>query len=193
MIDLTGKFLAVHRDFKTRKYEIAFEINEDVEHIEGLENLRDGELTIKVARKKETRSLDSNSYFHVLARKLSQVLGISETACKNHLISSYGQVELLDDEAVIYKTNAPEDYMIEREEVHTKLVQVKEEKGRLIYFYRIYRGSHTYNTEEMAKLINGTVEECKAQGIETATPDELMHMAQLWGQKYEQSRKRSEG
>lgn len=193
MIDLTGRFLAVHRDFKTRKYEVVFEINEDASNISGFENLRDGELTIKVARKKETRSLDSNSYFHVLARKLSQVLGISETACKNHLIASYGQVELLDDEAVIYKTNAPEDYMIEREEVHTKLVQVKEEKGRLIYFYRIYRGSHTYNTEEMAKLINGTVEECKAQGIETATPDELLHMAQLWGQKYEQSRKRSEG
>ena len=193
MIDLTGRFLAVHRDFKTRKYEVVFEINEDASDISGFENLRDGELTIKVARKKETRSLDSNSYFHVLARKLSQALGISETACKNHLIASYGQVELLDDEAVIYKTNAPEDYMIEREEVHTKLVQIKEEKGRLIYFYRIYRGSHTYNTEEMAKLINGTVEECKAQGIETATPDELLHMAQLWGQKYEQSRKRSEG
>ena len=180
MIDLTGRFLAVHRDFKTRKYEVVFEINEDASDISGFENLRDGELTIKVARKKETRSLDSNSYFHVLARKLSQALGISETACKNHLIASYGQVELLDDEAVIYKTNAPEDYMIEREEVHTKLVQIKEEKGRLIYFYRIYRGSHTYNTEEMAKLINGTVEECKAQGIETATPDELLHMAQLW-------------
>ena len=120
------------------------------------------------------------------------MLGISETACKNHLISSYGQVEMFDDEAVIYKTNAPEEYMMEREEVHSKLVQIKEEKGRMIYFYRIYRGSHTYNTEEMARLINGTVEECKAQGIETATPDELAHMEQLWGQKYEQSRKRSE-
>lgn len=193
MIDLTGKFLAVHRDFKTRKYEIAFTINEDVTSIEGLDALKDSELAIKVARKKDSRSLDSNSYFHVLARKLSQVLGISEAACKNHLISSYGQVECIDDEAVIYKTNAPEDYMMEREEVHSKLVQIREENGRLIYFYRIYRGSHTYNTEEMAKLINGTVDECKAQGIETATPDELLHMAQLWGQKYEQSRKRSEG
>lgn len=193
MIDLTGKLLAVQRDFRTRKFEVAFIVNEDLTDMGDLGSLKpDDELKIKVARKKDSRSLDSNSYFHVLARKLSQVLGISETACKNHLISSYGQVEMFDDEAVIYKTNAPEEYMIEREEVHSKLVQIKEEKGRMIYFYRIYRGSHTYNTEEMAKLINGTVEECKAQGIETATPDELAHMEQLWGQKYEQSRKRSE-
>lgn len=193
MIDLTGKLLAVQRDFKTRKYEIAFTVNEDLTCVSDLESLRaDDELTIKVARKKDKRSLDSNSYFHLLARKLSQVLGISETACKNILISRYGQVEMFDDEAIIYKTNAPEEYMIEREEVHSKLIQIKEENNRIIYFYRIYRGSHTYNTEEMAKLIKGTVEECQAQGIETATPDELAHMAQLWGQKYEQSRKRSE-
>ena len=148
---------------------------------------------IKVARRKERRSIDSNSYFHLLARKLSQVLGISEAACKNHLISSYGQVECIDDEAIIYKTNAPEEYMIEREEIHSKLVRIGEENGRMIYFYRIYRGSHTYNTEEMAKLIKGTIEECQAQGIETATPDELAHMAQLWGQKYEQSKQGEAG
>lgn len=191
MIDLTGRLVEVRKDFRAMKCSMTFEVNENIEDAV-LESLRNEDLKIKVARKKDTRSLDSNSYFHLLARKLSQVLGISETACKNHLISSYGQVELLDDEALIYKTNAPEEYMIEREEIHSKLVRIGEEKGRAIYFYRIYRGSHTYNTEEMAKLIRGTVDECQAQGIETATPDELAHMEQLWGQKYEQQRQRCE-
>ena len=181
MIDLTGKLVEVHKDFRARKYIVTFEINQD--DILSLETLRDDELKIKVARKKDAISLDSNSYFHLLARKLSQALRISEAACKNHLIASYGQVETLDDEALIYKTNAPEEYMIEREEIHSKLIKITEEKGKTVYFYRIYRPTHTYNTEEMAKLISGTVEECKAQGIETATPDELAKMAALWGSR----------
>lgn len=130
------------------------------------------------------RSLDSNAYFHVLADKLRQKLGISMARCKNHLIADYGQILYLGDEPMIYKTNAPEDYMIELETLHTKCVKVTTENGREVFFYRVYRGSHEYNTEEMSRLINGTVEECKAQGIETATPDEIARMQALWESRY---------
>lgn len=130
------------------------------------------------------RSLDSNAYFHVLADKLRQKLGISMARCKNHLIADYGQILYLGDEPMIYKTNAPEDYMMELETLHTKCVKVTTENGREVFFYRVYRGSHEYNTEEMARLINGTIEECKAQGIETATPDELARMQALWESHY---------
>ena len=58
------------------------------------------------------RSLDSNAYFHVLCDKLRQKLGISMARCKNHLIADYGQILYLDDQPMIYKTNAPEDYEI---------------------------------------------------------------------------------
>lgn len=130
------------------------------------------------------RSLDANAYFHVLCDKLRQKLGISMARCKNHLIADYGQIEYLEDEPMIYKTNAPEDFMLELETIHTKCVKVTEENGKNVYFYRVYRGSHTYNSAEMAKLIDGTVEECKAQGIETATADEIAHMKALWEQRY---------
>lgn len=127
------------------------------------------------------RSLDSNAYFHVLCDKLRQKLGISMARCKNHLIADYGQVYYLDDETpMIYKTNAPEDYMLELETIHTKCVKVTKENDKDVFFYRVYRGSSTYNSSEMAALIKGTVEECKAQDIETATPDELAHMQFLW-------------
>ena len=132
---------------------------------------------------KEKRSLDSNSYFHVLCDKLRQALGISMARCKNHLIADYGQIEYIDDEPIIYKTNAPEDKMMELETLHTKCVKVTEENGHKIYFYRVYRGSHTYNTAEMARLIDGTVQECRQQGIETATPDQIAQMAALWEKK----------
>lgn len=132
------------------------------------------------------RSLDSNAYFHVLCDKLRQKLGISMARCKNHLIADYGQVFYLPDETpMIYKTNAPEDYMMELETIHTKCVKVIKENDKDVFFYRVYRGSHTYNSAEMAALIKGTVEECNQQDIQTATPDELAHMAALWSKKYE--------
>jgi hypothetical protein len=36
----------------------------------------------------------------------------------------------------------------------------------------------------MAQLIAGTVDECKALGIETATPEELARMAASWEARY---------
>lgn len=136
---------------------------------------------------KEKRSLDSNSYFHVLCDKLRQKLGISMAACKNHLIADYGQIQYIDEQPMIYKTNAPQEYMMELETIHTKLVKVTEENDKEVFFYRVYRGSHTYNSAEMSKLISGTVEECKALGIETLTPLELARMNELWGKKHDQS------
>ena len=52
--------------------------------------------------------------------------------------------------------------------------------GKAYRVYLLLRGSHTYNTEEMSILIDGTVQDAKEQGIETATPDELERMKQQW-------------
>lgn len=131
-------------------------------------------------KEKKKRSLNANSYFHLLCDKLRQKLNMSMACCKNHLITSYGQIEYIDGEQMIYKTNAPVEYMQELESVHSSCVKIAEENGKEVYFYRLYRGSHTYNTAEMSKLINGTVEECKAQGIETETPDKIREMLALW-------------
>lgn len=144
-------------------------------------------------KENKRRSLDSNAYFHVLCDKLRQKLGISMARCKNHLIADYGQFQYIGDEPMIYKTNAPEDYMMELETLHSKCVKVTEENGKTVYFYRIYRGSHEYSTSEMARLIDGTIEECKAQGIETATPNQIAEMQRLWEQHYGRNMERNKG
>ena len=145
-----------------------------------LQNIVGKDLRITAKEWREKRSLSANAYFHVLADKLRQKLGISMARCKNHLIASYGQFEMIGDEPMIYKTNASEEYMQELETIHTKCVKITEEKGKKVYFYRIYRGSHTYDSAEMAKLIKGTVHECELQGIETLTSNELERMIGKW-------------
>lgn len=46
--------------------------------------------------------------------------------------------------------------------------------------YALLRGSHTFNREEMSRLIDTAVEGAKALGIETMTPDELKRMMEAY-------------
>lgn len=119
----------------------------------------------------EKRSLNANNYFHKLCDELRQKLRISFATCKNMLITSYGQLDYLDDDPVTIRTNVPPEKMQEQEVLHCRLVDVEDE-----FIYQVYRGTHTYNTHEMSILIDGTISECQLQGIETMTPDELKRL-----------------
>lgn len=137
-----------------------------------------------VTEHKERRSLDSNAYFHVLCDKLRQKMTppLSMAACKNHLITSYGQLEYNNNgEVVCLKTNIPVEKMREVEYLHCEPVRYESEN---VIFYRVYRGSHTYNTAEMSKLIAGTVDECQQYNIQVATPNELARMQAVWEGRY---------
>ena len=143
----------------------------------------------EIKEKKQKRSLDSNAYFHVLCDKLRQKMTppMSMAACKNHLITSYGQPEMDEEGHMVYlKANIPIDKMQEIEYLHCQPVKSESEN---VIFYRVYRGSHTYDSSEMAQLIAGTVDECQAMGIQTETPEELARMAALWESKYERQSK----
>ena len=147
---------------------------------------KDAVWDIEPHKERKGRSLNANSYFHVLVQKLAQAQQppVSLAKCKNMMIAAYGQPEYIDGQQAIIKSNVPQEKMQEIEYLHTALVKISEENGTECYFYRIYRGSHTYNTEEMQKLIAGTVQECQDAGVETATPAEVQKMIEVWGQKY---------
>lgn len=147
---------------------------------------KDAVWDIEPHKERKGRSLNANSYFHVLVQKLAQAQNppISLAKCKNMMIAAYGQPEYIDGQQAIIKSNVPQEKMQEIEYLHTALVKISEENGTECYFYRIYRGTHTYNNVEMQKLIEGVVQECKDAGIETATPAEVQKMIEVWGQKY---------
>jgi hypothetical protein len=141
-------------------------------------DLIDRKLTVSISRYRAKRSLDANAYFHVLSNKISEVLTISKAKSKNVLICKYGQPQLLpDDSVMVYKTNAPQEFMWEQETIHCIPVKFDDKAT----FYKVYRGSHTYDTNEMSLLIDGTVADAKELKIETLTPEELRKMKERWG------------
>ena len=174
-MDLTGRLCEVSRDYITKKPMVKFLINEEPN---GIEDFEYKDLKIHVAKATKPRSLDANAYFHVLCNKLREKLNISMARCKNELITSYGQMEYIDEGVpAAFKSNIPFEKMREMETPHLRFVQMSEDGN---YMYILYRGSHTYDSREMHVLLDGTIAECKEQGIETATPEEIRRMEELW-------------
>lgn len=180
-MNFTGRLTGISRDFETSNPVLQLAVNES---LYGIDDLKGKDLSIKIVRKSQKRSLDANAYFHTLCDKLRfkiESVPWSMARVKNHLIADYGQIMYLDDGVpLIYKTNAPPEYVRELEEPHLLLVKTEIERDKEVYFYRMYRGSHTYNSLEMSKLIDGTIEECKALGIETMTPMHIERMLAAW-------------
>ena len=111
---------------------------------------------------KRGRSLDANAYFHKLCTLLAQAQTppISMIRAKNMMIADYGQPEYIDDEPVIIKSNLPPDKMGDMEYIHTSCFRIKDENDSV----------------EFAKLLEGTIQECKNVGIETLPPVEIERM-----------------
>lgn len=123
------------------------------------------------------RSLSQNAYFHVLVEKIAKVLKVSNTAVKNKLIADYGYYDA-DVGHVIVKDSL--DYL-EFEQLHLKpstKTQVMA-NGELYRVFYVMRGTHTYDTSEMTRILDKTVEEAKQLGIETLPPEELERMKQM--------------
>lgn len=142
------------------------------------EKLKDKELSIDIKQYREKRSLNANAYFHLLVDKIAKVLRSTHTEIHNWLIAEYGVVDeqisniILDDDIPWKRL----DTIHLRPTTATRVM----DNGKLYRVYLVMRGSHTYDTLEMSRLIDGTVEEAKGLGIETLTPDEIERMKELW-------------
>lgn len=105
------------------------------------------------------------------------------------LLCGFGQVELFGNKAVyitIPDTEEAEKKVKNATDYHLQATsQVREGNDGIMYrTYKLLRGSHTYNTEEMARLIDGLVQCCKEAGIpdaDIASPDEKRILKERYG------------
>ena len=172
-----GKLKSLWRDFDTGNVILAFEMSEGVTQ-DTLSHIQNKDLSIEVKPYREKRSLDASAYFHVLVGKLAEAVGISKPRMKNIMLARYGQSEYLSDGVLaVIKTNIPEDEIMELDYLHCSPVRYVDD-GTV--FYRIIRGTHTYDTKEMSALIDGVVQEAKDLGIETMTPEQIKRMEAAW-------------
>ena len=175
----TGRFLYAGQDFSSGKQTVTFSFNES---LAGLDEIKDIEiLSITAEPFKKKRSLDANSYFHVLVSKIADTLRASKTEIKNQLIREYGQYEYIAGSIPTLAVDEKfADEMLSRPDIHLKRAGYVGDRVRLA----VMRGSHTYDSKEMAILIDGAIQEAKELGIETLPPAELERMMNEWERRH---------
>ena len=131
----------------------------------------------EIERKRKKRSNDANAYLFVLADKLAEKLNIPKEEIYRNCIKEIGGVS----EVVCVKNEAVEKLCDGWKrnglgwQTDTMPSKIKGCTNVVLYY-----GSSTYNTEQMSRLIENIVEDCKIQGIETRTPQEIADMLSLW-------------
>lgn len=145
-------------------------------------------LDVEIRKKRKKRSLDANAYYWKLASEAAESLHVSKPYIHNQMLRRYGQIALIDGQAiyaVLPDTDEAQKSVDEAQTYHLKPTsQIKEGKGGIMYrTYMMLKGSSEYDTKEMSQLIEGLVSECKEMGIETLPPVELKRMMEAYGKK----------
>jgi len=136
--------------------------------------IQDGkEITIEVKEKHKKRSLNANAYFWALVNKMAVVLNSTDMDIYKDLVHKYGVCTTL-----MVTEEAKGAFKIAWESGKDSSGWFVEDLGHGVI--RAFQGTSTYNTKQMSRIIDGLVEECKEQGIETMTPDELEHLKNTW-------------
>ena len=187
-----GTLKGVALDWSTGKFRLTFEMEQDGSG--QLDAVKDKPLRIIAKQWKEKRSLDANAYYWVLLSKLAELMKISKPRAHNIMLRRYGQPLIIDGARAYIRipdTEKAEEMALEASEFHIRPTS-EVVTGNTGVDYRTYvmlLGSSQYDTAQMSHLIDGLVSECREAGIETATPDELRHMLEL----YEQNMRRRDG
>lgn len=142
------------------------------------DQLHDDEISAEVKKYRKPRSLDANAYFHVLVNKIAATVGTSDDEVKRELVVKYGTVET-DEDGSPYGAMLPASADIDKVYPYTRCYKTMSMNGKSYRCYLLYKHTRDMDSAEMSHLIDGTVSEAKALGIETMTPDQIRELEGL--------------
>lgn len=129
--------------------------------------------------KRKGRSLDANAYAWVLLDKLAAHYGVARENVYRQEIQSIGGVS----EVLCLREKAVEAFCRswERNGIGW-MTDTGPSKLKGCVNVTVWYGSSVYDTEQMARLIDAIVQDCRDVGIETMTPRELDALVSRWGE-----------
>lgn len=146
-----------------------------------------GEKSVRITPFRNRRSLSANAYYWQLVGMVasSQKPVVSGYFVHNHLLSRYGTPFIINGElvtAAIPDTEEAYNDAMENADYHLKRTSARKEgkDGRMFRIYVVMQPSHTYNTAEFSKLLEGVISEAKEMGLETLPPDEIERMIEAY-------------
>lgn len=154
---------------------LAIETQTDLREL--FDRLNEKEIEVEIKETKKKRSKDANAYMWTLLGELSEVLNIDKITLYRQYVRNIGgnyQVVCVQNQAVNDLCRGWEHNGI------GWLTDTAESKIEGCTNVLLYFGSSTYNTKQMSRLLDLVIEDCKENGIEVLTPDELSLIKGEW-------------
>ena len=178
MYELTAKISNVSFDYFSGKPCVSFTFNETQTARDMVDELKSHEmLALKIGKFKKKRSLDANAYVWVLIGKIAEKTRVPKDEVYRQAIKEIGgnyDVVCIKEEAAESLMSAwarngigwQSDTMLSKLDGCTNVI--------------LYYGSSTYDTEQMSRLIENIIQDCKALGIETKSQAEIDSLLEQW-------------
>ncbi len=154
-----------------RKQRITLEVDSDFRSLWDKLN-QEPLLDIEIKKHRNKRSHSANAYFHVLVNKIAAETGESDDLVKERLVVAYGTVAR-DKDGCTVGFKLPVSVDVHDLYKYTRCFDVREEDGKWFNCYLVYKDTSKMDTKEFSHLIDGAIDEAKALGIETDTPEQL--------------------
>lgn len=134
------------------------------------DELHETDIDITIKKHRNKRSLDANAYAWVLIDKLAERLNTSKAAIYRNAIRDIGGVT----EIVCCQNSAVNTLkdLWKRNGLGWQ-VETLDSKISGCTNLLLYKGSSVYDSKQMSQLIDSLVQDCKAIGIETRSPEEI--------------------
>lgn len=136
-----------------------------------LEDLQGKPLTVSVKPYREKRSLSQNSYMWILLDKLAAKLRLTKEEVYRAIIQDYGVFEVLP-----IRNEAVERFIQEWRKRGIGWICEDLGESKLNGYTRlmVYYGSSSYNSAEMARVIDAVLQACRDQGIQALSASEFL-------------------
>ena len=133
----------------------------------------------EIRQQRPKRSLNANAYCWALIDKIAKVTNQPSDAVYETMLQRYSEAYTY----LVVKPTAVEKVKATLKAGHIYAYEVGsvEIRGKEGVQLQLYYGSSTFDSKQMARLIDGIVSEAKDLGIETATPAELARYKEEWG------------
>lgn len=183
---IIGRIRDFTRDILSQKQLLTLEVDGDV--VELVERLKNEKLSIEIKKFRKKRSLNANNYYHLLVHKISEMNGVSDAWTHNMYLRDCRCIMRFEDgtpvTVTVPDTEEAEIEVMNKTEYHLLPTSstIEGKNGRLRH-YIMLRGSSTFDSAEMARLINFAVQDAEQLGIPTLTEPERQKLIELYGVK----------
>lgn len=146
---------------------------------EDYDRLKDCDVNVEIKKWREPRSKDANAYFHVLVNKIAEAQSLGDDEVKRSLVVEYGALAK-DEDGNTLGAMLPVSANIDDFYPYTRLYKSMTLDGKEYHCYLFYKRTHTLDSKEMARLIDGAIYVAQGLGIDTDTPEKIACYKEEW-------------